>query len=167
MHLICTGSLTNAALLLILFPEVKAALAGITIMGGCTGTGNIPSPVAEFNIYTDPEAAKIVFHCGLPVRLVPLEVTHTALPPADFSQRLAEAAEASPVMEAVQDILGFFAQASFVFSSFPFLECSVFFFFLFFFSSFVLFFLSSFLSSGREFISCLCAADLQGRVQVH
>ena len=49
VHLICTGSLTNAALMLILWPEVRAALAGITIMGGCLGVGNM-HPVAEFNM---------------------------------------------------------------------------------------------------------------------
>ena len=48
MHLVCTGSLTNAALLLTLFPEVAGSLVDITIMGGCLGPGNT-HPVAEFN----------------------------------------------------------------------------------------------------------------------
>jgi pyrimidine-specific ribonucleoside hydrolase len=47
--LVCTGQLTNAALLLRLFPEVKAHIAQIVIMGGGIGIGNT-SPAAEFNI---------------------------------------------------------------------------------------------------------------------
>lgn len=46
--------------------------------GGAIGVGN-RGPVSEFNILCDPEAASIVFQCGLPVVMVPLEVTHTAL----------------------------------------------------------------------------------------
>ena len=59
---------------------------------------------------TDPEAAKMVFSSGVPIRLVPLEVTHTALPSDAFEERLRQAALHSPFKAAVQDILGFFAQ---------------------------------------------------------
>ncbi len=48
------------------------------MMGGSIGLGNI-TPQAEFNIYIDPEAAKIVFNSGLKLILIPLEVTHTVL----------------------------------------------------------------------------------------
>ena len=51
-----------------------------------------------------------MFHSGLPVKLVPLEVTHTALPPDDFEQRLQDETLTSVFKAAVQDILGFFAQ---------------------------------------------------------
>jgi non-specific riboncleoside hydrolase len=47
--LVATGSLTNVALLLIVFPEVKAKLSQIVLMGGAMGIGNT-GPVAEFNI---------------------------------------------------------------------------------------------------------------------
>lgn len=47
-------------------------------MGGAMGVGNT-SPVAEFNIQVDPEAAAYVFECGLPIYMVPLEVTHSVL----------------------------------------------------------------------------------------
>jgi purine nucleosidase/pyrimidine-specific ribonucleoside hydrolase len=75
--LVCTGSLTNAALLLTLHPELKPFLR-ISLMGGALGIGNTGS-VAEFNIENDPEAARIVFESGVPVCMVPLELTHQVL----------------------------------------------------------------------------------------
>ena len=52
VHLICTGALSNAALLLMLYPEVRELLEQIVIMGGCMGVGNT-HPVAEFNFQVD------------------------------------------------------------------------------------------------------------------
>ncbi|GIM04538.1 hypothetical protein Vretimale_9082 [Volvox reticuliferus] len=77
VRLVCTGALTNTALLLTVYPEVVDWLE-VAIMGGCMGVGNT-GPVMEFNIQTDPEAAKIVFESGVPLTMVPLEVTHTVL----------------------------------------------------------------------------------------
>lgn len=55
VQLICTGALTNAALLIALYPEVvEQSRAQVTIMGGALGVGNT-GPVQEFNIQTDPE----------------------------------------------------------------------------------------------------------------
>lgn len=85
--LIFTGRLTNAALLLTLFPELKPRIAEFVLMGGAIGLGNT-HPCAEFNIQTDPEAAKVVFDSGLRVVMVPLEVTHTALVTADVLREL-------------------------------------------------------------------------------
>ena len=59
-------------------PELLPRIAEISIMGGAIGEGNLTAS-AEFNIWADPEAAAIVFDCGRPVALVPLEVTHAAL----------------------------------------------------------------------------------------
>lgn len=67
-----TGALTNVALLLSLYPEV-VHMVDVVIMGGCMGVGNT-GPVVEFNIQTDPEAAKLVFESGVPLTMVPLEV---------------------------------------------------------------------------------------------
>jgi len=77
--IICTGPLTNIAALLTEFPDVKKMIEEIVIMGGAYsitkyGYGN-ETPVAEFNIYSDPEAAKIVFEAGAPVKAVGLDVT--------------------------------------------------------------------------------------------
>jgi len=101
-----TGCLTNLALLLILFPEVKEMIEEIVIMGGCIGVGNI-NPGAEFNILLDPEAAKIVFDAQLPLVMVPLECTHTVC----FTPLIRETVEKTktPFMETMSELMRFFA----------------------------------------------------------
>ena len=74
--LIATGPLTNLALALQKDPAGMKKLKDVAIMGGAVRTrGNI-TPHAEFNIFSDPLAAKIVFESGLLITLVPLDVTH-------------------------------------------------------------------------------------------
>lgn len=69
------GPLTNIALLIKTFPEVKERIEEIVLMGGAAVGGNI-TPTAEFNIWEDPEAAKIVFNSGVPIVMCGLDVTH-------------------------------------------------------------------------------------------
>jgi purine nucleosidase len=76
LTLIATGPLTNLALALQKDPKGMKKLKEVVIMGGAVRTrGNI-TPYAEFNIFSDPLAAKIVFESGLFITLVPLDVTH-------------------------------------------------------------------------------------------
>lgn len=72
--LVPTGPLTNIALLLKVFPEVRERVEEIVLMGGGACKGNV-TPVSEFNIFADPEAASIVFESGLPVVMCGLDVT--------------------------------------------------------------------------------------------
>jgi pyrimidine-specific ribonucleoside hydrolase len=76
--LIPTGPLTNIALLLRTYPEIAAKIAHLSLMGGGMRQGNW-TPAAEFNIWVDPEAARIVFRSGLPITMSGLDVTHKAL----------------------------------------------------------------------------------------
>jgi len=79
LTLIATGPLTNLALALQKDSEGMRKLKEVVIMGGAVRTkGNI-TPHAEFNIFVDPLAAKIVFDSDLPTSLVPLDVTHQVL----------------------------------------------------------------------------------------
>jgi purine nucleosidase/pyrimidine-specific ribonucleoside hydrolase len=76
LTLIATGPLTNLALALQRDRAGMKKLKEVVIMGGAVRTkGNI-TLYAEFNIFSDPVAAKIVFESGLPITLVPLDVTH-------------------------------------------------------------------------------------------
>jgi len=106
--LIPTGPLTNVALLLTRHPELAAAgrIREIVLMGGAIATGNW-QPLAEFNIWCDPEAAHVVFSSGLPVTMCGLDVTHQALAIEDVLARLR--AIGSPLSALVVDLLDFFA----------------------------------------------------------
>lgn len=75
--IIATGPLTNLAELFINHPQLKENIDHITLMGGSAGEGNA-SPYAEFNFYTDPDAANIVFSSGVPIIMLGLDVTHRA-----------------------------------------------------------------------------------------
>ena len=72
------GPLTNIALLVRTHPELLERIASIRVMGGAITEGNTTAS-AEFNIWQDPEAARIVFDCGRPVTLMTLDTTHQAL----------------------------------------------------------------------------------------
>jgi len=73
------GPLTNIATAFERAPDIAARVQEIVLMGGAYfQVGNI-TPAAEFNIYVDPEAAKIVFGAGVPIVVMPLDVTHKAL----------------------------------------------------------------------------------------
>ncbi|MFT6074415.1 MAG: purine nucleosidase [Yoonia sp.] len=73
------GPLTNIAVAFERAPDIIARVQEIVLMGGAYfEVGNI-TPTAEFNIYVDPEAAKIVFDAGVPLVVMPLDVTHKAL----------------------------------------------------------------------------------------
>ena len=76
--IVATGPLTNVAALLMVYPELKEKISGISLMGGAAIGGNWTSG-AEFNILVDPEAADIVFSSGLPILMAGLDVTHKAL----------------------------------------------------------------------------------------
>ncbi len=89
MTLIATGPLTNLALAIRKDSEGMGELKEIVIMGGAVRTkGNITS-YAEFNIFSDPLAAKIVLESGLPITLVPLDVTQqVSLTPQWMEERV-------------------------------------------------------------------------------
>ena len=77
--LITLGPLTNVATALKIDPELAPLIRGIVMMAGSLSGGNI-TPAAEFNVYVDPEAARIVFQSGIPLTMIGLDVTrHTAL----------------------------------------------------------------------------------------
>src|SRR5438105_14238092 len=77
--LITIGPLTNVATALNSDPELAGMVRNLVMMGGSLSGGNI-TPAAEFNIYVDPEAARVVFHSGMPITMVGLDVTRkTAL----------------------------------------------------------------------------------------
>jgi purine nucleosidase len=77
------GPLTNVALALIREPRIAPRIKEIVLMGGGFFEGGNVTPTAEFNIYVDPQAADVVFRSGIPIVMMPLDVTHKALTRAD------------------------------------------------------------------------------------
>lgn len=73
------GPLTNIAKALETAPDIAKRIAKIVLMGGGYFEGGNITPTAEFNIYVDPQAADIVFKSGVPIVVMPLDVTHKAL----------------------------------------------------------------------------------------
>jgi purine nucleosidase len=74
IHLVATGPLTNIALALQKDPGIARLVASFTIMGGSYTRGNA-TVVAEFNIWADPEAAKVVFAADWQVTMIGLDLT--------------------------------------------------------------------------------------------
>ena len=100
--LVATGPLTNVALLLARYPEVRPKR--IVLMGGAIAEGNV-TPAAEFNVWADPEAAKRVFASGLDLTMVGLDVTHQALVLTEHKERLRAA---GGVGRTVAELLDFY-----------------------------------------------------------
>ncbi|HEX5148559.1 MAG TPA: nucleoside hydrolase [Candidatus Limnocylindrales bacterium] len=76
--LVPVGPLTNIATAIQKEPRILEAIPQLVLMGGAHDHGNSTAS-AEFNIWMDPEAARIVVNCGRPIRMIPLDATHRAL----------------------------------------------------------------------------------------
>ena len=73
------GPLTNIGLALEQAPDIAALISEIVLMGGGFFEGGNISPAAEFNIFVDPQAAKLVLGAGIPLVIMSLDVTHQAM----------------------------------------------------------------------------------------
>lgn len=86
---LCTlGPLTNIATALERAPDIAPRVRELVMMGGGFSEGGNITPAAEFNIYVDPEAAKIVIGSGIPLVMMPLDVTHQLLTRRDRVARM-------------------------------------------------------------------------------
>lgn len=105
------GPLTNIAMAIRKEPRFAEAVKELVIMGGAIlEHGNI-TPVAEFNIYVDPHAAHIVFHSGIPIKLIPLDATHKCLLKQEHVDRLMKID--SPISRFIRDAMEVYLDASF------------------------------------------------------
>lgn len=105
--IVATGSYTNVALLINQYPDITSKIKRLILMGGSLSGGNVSS-VAEFNVFTDPDAAKIVFESGLDITMIGLDVTLKALLSNQTIEDIAEMGEVgkmiSGVMTAYNDV---------------------------------------------------------------
>ena len=108
LWLVATGPLTNVALALRADPGLARRLAGISVMGGNYGPGNVTA-AAEFNIWADPEAAAEVFACGARLLMAGLDLTHQFMitPPRVAAVR----GLGTPLATFGADLLTYFSEA--------------------------------------------------------
>jgi ribokinase len=88
LTMVALGPLTNVARAIQHAPDVMQRLGRLVIMGGAIGVPGNVSPTAEFNIFVDPHAAAIVLTSGLPITLVPLDVTRQVRLTREFLQQV-------------------------------------------------------------------------------
>lgn len=100
-----SGCLTNLACAFIMEPRIKEQIEKLVIMGGSIGLGNM-SPAAEFNFYTEPQAAYVVFTSGVPIVMLGLDVTRQT----QTSEKWLGEIEAmgTPVSQAVVDMMSYY-----------------------------------------------------------
>jgi purine nucleosidase len=110
LSLFAIGPLTNIAMAIRKEPSVAKAVKELVIMGGAIQEGGNMTPLAEFNIYVDPHAAHIVFHSGIPITLIPLDVTHRCLLKQEHIDRLIKIN--SPVTRFIRDAMEVYLNAS-------------------------------------------------------
>ena len=87
LELLVVGPMTNIAIAISLYPQLKKQIKHIWFMGGAVQGGNV-SPTAEFNIWVDPTAAKLVTEAGIPMTMVGLDVTTKAVLGREEEQEL-------------------------------------------------------------------------------
>jgi purine nucleosidase len=100
------GPMTNIAMALIMAPEIVPKIREIVFMGGVAlGPGNV-TPSAEFNVYVDPHAAKVVLESGIALTMLGLDVTHKAV--ATPARRALIEAVGTPAATAVGQMLTYY-----------------------------------------------------------
>lgn len=100
------GPLTNIATAFAKAPDIVSRVGQIVAMGGGFFEGGNITPAAEFNIWVDPEAADIVFKAGVPLTILPLDVTHQVLTTGERIEAIR--ALGTPVARAAAGWLEFF-----------------------------------------------------------
>jgi purine nucleosidase len=106
--LVAVAPLTNLAMAIRREPAIIPAVRDVIIMGGAIRHEGNTTPLAEFNTYVDPHAAYMVYHSGMPITLVPLDVTYQCiLTQADVDRLLALE---SPISRFVADATRFYME---------------------------------------------------------
>ena len=70
------GPATNLAVALVKAPDIVGRIAEVVWMAGARSEGGNVTPAAEFNVHADPDAARVVLGSGVPLTLLPLDLTH-------------------------------------------------------------------------------------------
>jgi purine nucleosidase len=90
----------------VLAPDIAPRIKRIVLMGGGYFEAGNVTPAAEFNIYVDPHAAATVFASGVPITMMPLDMTHKALTTRARVERFRKVG--TPVMTAIAAWIDYF-----------------------------------------------------------
>ena len=111
IHVFAIGPLTNIAMAIRKEPRFAECVKELVIRGGAILEHGNTTPQAEFNMYVDPHAAHIVFHSGIPITLIPLDVTHQCIFLQPHVVRLMQIA--SPISRFIHDAIEVYRKYSF------------------------------------------------------
>lgn len=106
--LVAVAPLTNVAIAVRKEPRIAEAVREVIIMGGALRAEGNTTPLAEFNFYVDPHAAHIVLHSGMPITLLPWDITKDVLMTQDDVDRLLRLD--SPISRFVADATRFYIE---------------------------------------------------------
>lgn len=106
MVLVALGPFTNLGVFLLAYPHLHEKIEKIHVMGGGIYEGN-RTQLAEFNVWNDPEAAKVVTNSGIPVHFFGLDVTHKAMIKKEEFGLFRE--QPGPIFQFVADLLDFYS----------------------------------------------------------
>jgi purine nucleosidase len=104
------GPMTNIAMAIRKEPRFARSVKELVIMGGAIQEGGNMTALAEFNVYVDPHAAHIVFHSGIPITLIPLDVTMKCLLKQEHINRLIKIN--SPITRFIKEAMEVYLKAS-------------------------------------------------------
>jgi purine nucleosidase len=108
MTLVAIGPLTNVAFAMRKEPRIVEAVKEVIIMGGTIRYPGNASPLAEYNVFVDPHAAHMVYHSGIPITLVPLDVTYQCILTPEDVKRLQK--NPSPISRFIDDSTRFYME---------------------------------------------------------
>jgi len=109
VSLVALGPLTNIALALRLWPDLKGKIKRIVALGGALGIPGNATPVAEANLYDDPLAAWIVLGAGIDTTLIGLNCTTQVVMTPQYVRQLGSVD--SPETRFIQAVIGYYQQA--------------------------------------------------------
>ncbi|HMO57184.1 MAG TPA: nucleoside hydrolase [Roseiflexaceae bacterium] len=119
--LVAVAPLTNVALAIRKEPRIVEAVHDVIIMGGALRADGNTTSLAEFNFYVDPHAAHIVLESGMPITLLPWDVTSKVLLTQDDVDRLRRIP--TPLTHFIAEATRFYIE--FHLSAFGYAGCSI------------------------------------------